>query len=93
MRKVYKYTLPFPSQSQGVPHHVSMVRDAIITRMDFQHGKLCLWAVVNIAEPERLRVFRYVLTGAAIHPSTKQVWTVTPDDYATVYHVMDCGQL
>lgn len=35
--------------------------------------------------------FTYSLTGGAVHPDVKRIWTVTPDNYQTVYHVGWCG--
>lgn len=92
MKTVYKYPLCFPPRPQAQVVDVLIPAGAVITLVDYQHGQLCAWAVVDHHAPHAVRTFAKTLTGRPIHPAARQVWTVTPDNFTTMIHITDIGE-
>jgi hypothetical protein len=62
MKKIYKYILPQDQWDEGVS--VTMPRGAQLLDAQIQpHSGLCLWALVDLTQPDDVRTFRVFGTG------------------------------
>jgi hypothetical protein len=88
MKAVWKY--PLESQSFNV---LTMPRGAKVLSCALQHGKLCLWALVEPSAPHEVREFGIFATGEPIHDAEarqlKFVATFQVDGGDFIFHVFE----
>ena len=89
MTAIWKFTLAIANMQD-----IEMPRGARILSIAQQHGKLCLWALVN---PEADRVKRALRIAGTGHQCDARaahfVGTVLCNDGLLVWHVFDYGEV
>lgn len=82
---VLKYPLPLKDRTS-----VWLPVGATILSIQEQHGQVCLWARVDPAAPQELRMFRVAGTGHVLGPCVgKHVGTVMLDGGRLVLHIFE----
>ena len=81
---IYKFQLELTdTQSIAIP------RDAQILSCQMQHGRLCLWALVDPSQPIEARYFDIFGTGSPYEcESGKHAFISTVQDSGLVWHVL-----
>jgi hypothetical protein len=80
--RIYKYPLAVTDCQQ-----IEMPVGAKVLHADMQNGRLCLWAMVDVAAPMGQRVFFVIGTGHDFGGLSADQHIATVQDGALVWHV------
>lgn len=84
-KTVWKFPLNAVRVDEDI--HESMPANAAIVRVEFQHGVICCWAIVDPSAPKEDVVLRIYATGDPVPDNCHYIGTFTRADNSLVWHL------
>lgn len=84
-KTVWKF--PLKAVAVGADIHEPMPTHAAIIRVEFQHGVICCWALVDPNEPKEDVVLKIFATGDPVPDDCHYVGTFTQANNSLVWHL------